>query len=150
MVVEVYSGQEGGTQMFEVVAGDPNGTSPCSVYTVDGYLQRQPTTGLEPGKWMVLMSTDDGPASVVIRDSTAALVLERQAHPRPDDFDDMEQIDAASGGVPGLALDQGNYEIECRHGDGGVTTVPLPVAWAQDEQEKTVAVRVFDTPEHWK
>lgn len=150
VVVEVYSGQEAEAQMLEVVAGDPTGTSPCSLYTVDGYLERRPTTGVEPGEWMVLASTDDGPASVVVRDSTAAVVLERQAHPRPDDFDDMEQIDALPGGVPGLSLDEGNYQIECRHGGGGVTTAALSVAWAQDSQEKTVAVRVFDTPDHWK
>ena len=153
LVVEVNSGGEGGAQMFEVLVGDATGTSPCSVNTVDGFMQRQPKTGLEPGDWMALVSTDDGPASVVIRDSTGAVVLERQAHPRPDDHHDMERIDAHPGGVPPVALQEGNYEIECRHGDGAATTVGLPVAWAgpaSSEQEKNVAVRVFETPDHWK
>ena len=150
MLVEVNSGQEGGSQMFEVVAADPASTSPCSVNTVDAYLHRQPTTGLEPGWWVVLTSTTDGPASVVIRDSTAAVVLERQADPRPEDHADMERLERASEGFPGLTLTEGAYAIECRRGDGRVTTAALPVTWGQDEQEKSVVVRAFETPEHWK
>lgn len=94
--------------MFEVVAADPDSTSPCSVNTVDGYLQRQPTTGPEPGHWVVLTSTTDGPASVAILDRTGAVVLERQAHPRPEDHADIEPLDAAPDGIPEVTLAEGD------------------------------------------
>lgn len=97
---------------------------------------------------MVLVGSDDLPASVVIRDSSGAVVFQRHAHPRPDKADDLMELE-----TPTLLLDEGDYAVECRPGEGAATAVPLRVTWAVPasvEQDKSVVVRVFETPDQWK
>jgi hypothetical protein len=101
----------------------------------------------------VLTSTVSGPASVAIRDSSGSVVFEQQAQPQPKTPDDHMRNEEASGGAPTLPLAEGSYTAECRSGDGVGTTAPLRVAWAEPgsvEQEKSVFLRVFETPDHWK
>ncbi len=151
VIVDVNTGEELEGQVLEVVVGDATSSAPCLISLMDGYRQRKATSEVEPGQWSILVSSVAGPASVVIRDSAGAVVLEQQAHLLPDD-DDMEQIDALPEGAPTVSLEEGGYEVECRPGDGVASTVALPVAWADpgaDEQEKNVVVRVFETPDHW-
>ena len=138
-----------GSQTLEVVVGDPTTAAPCQIGTVGGYptLQREPTRAVEPGHWMVLVSADDLPASVVLRDGSGAVVLDQAAQPQPDSADDLLQRE-----TPTFSLDEGTYEVECRTGGGVVGAVPLDVAWAAPapvEQEKSVVLRVFETPDGW-
>lgn len=153
MLVDINAGEQSGAQMIEVLVGDPTSATPCTVHTVDGYLERTPTRQVEPGQWVVLASTGAEPASVVIRDSTAAVVFEQRARPRPDDDDDLMRLEEASQGLPFLSLDEGDHSVECTPAEGATTTVPLRVAWASPapvEQEKSVVLRVFETPDHWR
>jgi hypothetical protein len=155
--VDVNPADEDGAQMIEVVVGEATGAAPCLVNTVDPYLERRRVSEVEPGSWVVLASTVDEPASVVIRDSSAVVVFEQRAHRQPEDSDDFMAIEVAieesSGGTPSLSLQEGAYEVECRPGDGAASTVPLRVAWASGadaEEPKNVVLRVFETPDHWK
>jgi hypothetical protein len=96
---------------------------------------------------MVLADSEDLPASVIIRDSSGLVLLEQQAHSRPDDADDLMELE-----TPTLEFDVGDYGVECR-ARGAATRVPLRIAWAAPvpvEQEKAVVLRVFETPEDWK
>ena len=150
MVVEIATDDEGGFRTLEAVVGDAASTRPCLFNTVSPSLRRTPTTAVEPGTWAVLVSTEDAPASVVIRDSTSAVVFEQRAQRRPGSPDDMLQAEDMPEGLQTLLLKQGSYQVECRPKDGAVTTVPLRVAWAsptEGEQEKDVVLRVFETPE---
>ena len=140
-----------GSQTLEVVVGGPTTATPCLVNTVGvrdyPTLTRTATAEIEPGQWMVLTDSDDLPASVVIRDSSGSVVLEQPAHPRPDDADDLTELE-----TPTLQFDLGEYAVECR-ARGAATTVPLRIAWAAPvpvEQEKAVVLRVFETPEDWR
>jgi hypothetical protein len=140
-----------GQQTLEVVVGAPTAATPCLINTVRvrGYptLTREPTPEIEPGQWMLLADAEDLPASVVIRDSSGLVLFEQQAHSRPDDADDLLQLE-----TPTLKLDVGDYAVECR-ARGAATRVPLRIAWAAPvpvEQEKAVVLRVFETPEDWK
>jgi hypothetical protein len=154
--VEVHSRDEvdeDDAQVLEVVVGEATGAAPCSVNTVDPSLQRRTVSEVEPGSWVMLSSTVDEPASVAIRDSTAAVVFEQQAHRQPQDSDDFMAIDENSDGMPSLSLQEGAYEVECRPHEGAASTVPLRVAWASGadaEEPKNVVLRVFETPDHWK
>jgi hypothetical protein len=150
--VDVDSADEAGAQMLEVVVGEATGASPCLVNTVDPYLERRTVSEVEPGSWVMLASSD-GQASVVIRDSSAAVVLRQQAHRQPEESDDFMAIEESSGGMPSLSLQEGAYEVECRPDDGAASTVPLRVAWASGadaEEPKNVVLSVFETPDHWK
>ena len=150
MVVDVEDPT--GQETLEVVVGDPTTATPCLINTVRvrGYptLTREPTPEIEPGRWMLLTDSEDLPASVVIRDSSGSVLFEQQAHSRPDDADDLMELE-----TPTLQFDVGDYAVECRAREGAATTVPLRVAWAAPvpvEQEKAVVLRVFETPEGWK
>ena len=151
--VDVESGDEADAQVLEVVIGGSERAAPCLTNTVDPFLQRRTVSEVEPGSWVMLASTVDGPASVEIRDSSGATVLRQQAHPQPDDSDDLMAIDEHAGGTPSLSLQEGTYEVECRSGDGAASTVPLRVAWARGadaDAPKNVVLRVFETPDDWE
>lgn len=150
--VDVNSGDGGGAQVLEVVVGGAADASPCQVNTVDPYLERRTVTEVEPGSWVMLASSD-GPASVVIRDGSAAVVLRQQAHRQPEESDDVMAIEAESGGTPSLSLQEGAYVVECRSDNGATSTVPLRVAWASGadaQAPKNVVLSVFETPDHWR
>lgn len=153
MVVEINEAGEGGAQMLEVVVGNPASAEPCVIHTVGGSLTRTATTAVEPGTWSMLVSAEQEEASVVIRDSTSAVVFEQRAQRRPGSSDDMLQVEDLPEGVEALPLEQGDYQVECRPKDAAATTVPLRVAWASStggEPEKEVVLRVFETPEGWE
>lgn len=96
-----------------------------------------------------MLASSDEPASVMVRDSTATVVLKQQAGRRLDDIDDLIAVEERSRGTAPLSLREGEHEVECRPGDGAATTAPLrdartsPVA----EHPKDVAVRVSETPD---
>ncbi len=152
IVVDVRSADEDGVQMLEVVVGGGTSASPCLVNSVDPYLDRLPVSEVQPGSWTMLASTGDEPASVVIRDSTAAVVFRQQAGRQLDDIDDLIAFEEDFRGTGTLSLREGEYEVECRPGNGAATTVPLRVARtsATAEHPKDVAVRVSETPDHRK
>ena len=153
MVVDINAAGEGGAEMLEVVVGKPSSAEPCVINTVDGSLTRTMTTAVEPGTWSMLVSAEQEAASVVIRDSTSAVVFAQQAQRRPGSSDDMLQVEDLPDGVETLPLEQGDYQVECRPKDAAVTTVPLRVGWAISaggEPEKDVVLRVFETPEGWE
>ncbi len=148
--VDVDAVEEAGAQVLEVVVGE-TAASPCSVNTVDPYRQRRTVSEVEPGSWVMLTSSNR-PASVVIRDSSGAVVLRQQAHRQPVEDDDFMAIEE-SGGMPSLSLQEGTYEVECRRREGAASTVPLRAAWASGadaEEPENVVLRVFETPDHWK
>ncbi len=150
LVVDINTAEEGGAQTLEVVVGAAGSPTPCQINTVDPYLERTPTSEVEPGQWVVLAVTAEQEGSVVIRDSTAAVVLDQQSQPRPEDADDLMQMDELSGGTSTLALEEGGYQVECRPRGGAASMVPLRVAWASPEQgaqENDVVLRIFETPE---
>ena len=152
MVVDINTAGEGGAETLEVVVDDASAT-PCAMNTVDGFLKRTPTTAVEPGTWAMLVSTEDDPASVVIRDATSAVVFEQQARRRPGTADDELRMEDFPDSVDTLPLEEGDYQVECRPKDAAVATVPLRVTWdspTEVEQEKDVVVRVFETPNDWE
>ena len=149
MVVDIDAHGEGGAQLLEVVVGAATSAEPCVINTVDGFLTRTMTAAVEPGTWSMLVSAEQEGASVVIRDSTSAVVFEQRAHRRPGTSDDMLPVEDLPEGTETLPLEQGDYQVECRPKDAAVTTVPLRVAWASStggEPEKDVVLRVFETP----
>jgi len=152
IVVDVRSADEDGVRMLEVVVGGGTSASPCLVNSVDPYLDRLPVSKVQPGAWTMLASTDDEPALVVIRDSTAAVVFQQKAERQLDDIDELIAFERDSLGAAPLSLREGEYEVEFRRGDGASTTVPLRVARtsANAEHPKDVAVRVSETPDHGK
>lgn len=97
---------------------------------------------------MMFVSSEDLPASVVVRDGSGQVVLEREAHPRPGDNDElMGSVDAmGEDGDMTLVLDEGLHEVECRPRDGAATAVPLRVAWDPDGSETTTSVvlRIYE------
>lgn len=149
IVVDVSSADEDGVQMLEVVVGGGTSASPCLINSVDPYLDRLPVSEVQPGPWTMLASASGERASVVIRDSTATVVFRQQAGRRLDDIDDLIAFEEDSRGTAPLSLREGEYEVECRPGDGAATTVPLRVARTSvtAEHPKDVAVRVSETPD---
>lgn len=149
LTVDVEDTEGGGEGMLETVVGDPATASPCLVNRVgnDEAMSREPTSQVEPGQWMMFVSSDDLPASVVVRDSSGAVVYEQQAHARPEDNDELMGYQDAMGGVMTLSLDEGVHEVECRPHDGAATVVPLRVAWGPSggaETAKSVVLRVYE------
>lgn len=143
IVVDIWPRDEDEVQMLEVVVGGGTSASPCLINSVDAYLPRLPVSEVQPGPWTILASTGDEPASIVIRDSTAAVVLTQQAGRQLDD-----PIEFWEPGEPApLSLREGEYEVECRPGDGAATTVPLRVARtsATAELPRNVDVTVSET-----
>lgn len=149
LTVEVEGTEGSGEGMLETVVGDPATASPCLVNRIgnDEAMSREPTSQVEPGQWMMFVSSDDLPASVVVRDSSGAVVFQQQAHARPDDNDELMGYQDAMGGVMTLLLDEGVHEVECRPHDGAATVVPLRVAWGSSggaETAKSVVLRVYE------
>lgn len=151
--VDINPADEAAVSTLEVVVGDAASPTSCVINIVDGFLKRTPTTAVEPGTWSTLVSTEDDPASVVIRDSTSAVVLDQKAQRRPGTSDDTLRVEDLPEGVDTLTLQQGVYQIECRLDGAEATSVPLRVAWdnaAGAERDKDVVVRIFETPDHWR
>ena len=152
LIVDINTAGEGGAETLEVVVDAGSGT-PCATNTVDGFLERTPTTAVEPGTWAVLVSTQDDPASVAIRDSRSAVVFEQQARRRPETSGGGPRTDDMPDEVETLRLEEGTYSVECSPRGTAPTRVPLRVTWdsaAGAQQDKDVVVRVFETPEHWR
>ena len=151
IVVDIYSRDEDEVQILEVVAGGGTSASPCLINSVDTYLDRLPVSEVQPGLWTILASTGDEPASIVIRDSTAAVVFTQEAGRQLDDPADLPEFWQSWEPAP-LSLREGEYEVECRPGDGASTVVPLRVARtsAPADHPKDVAVTVSETPDRMR
>ncbi len=83
LVVDINTEEEGGAQTLEVVVGDSGSPAPRHINTVDGHLERTPTSEVEPGNWVMLPSDTGQRGSVVIRDRTGAAVYDYETTRSP-------------------------------------------------------------------
>ena len=143
--------EEIGGQSLEVVVGDSGSATPCQINTVNGYLERTPTTQVEPGNWAMLPSDTGQRGSVVIRDSTGTPIYDYETYAQPTDSDDYIGTDGEEGAMLTLALVEGGYQVECRPRGAAASTVPLRVAWPSPDSEQVndVVLQIFETPEDW-
>jgi hypothetical protein len=89
----------------------------------------------------VLVTAEDLPAQVVVRDGSGTVVHEQEAAPA------AEEQGAGEAGPQAVVLEEGVHRVECRPGDGAATAVELRVAWPAPgavQREQSVTLRVFD------
>lgn len=148
--IDDAEGGEAGGGMLETEVGDPATATPCLVNRVgdDESLSRRPVSQVDPGQWMMFVSADDLPASVVVRDGSGTVVFDQRAQARPDSSAELEESLDDFGGVTTLVLEEGVHEVECRPHTGAATRVPLRVAWGSAgaaETPRSVVLRVYET-----